>query len=84
MNDLTLKRPDPAGPENVPLRDYVKSFKIAVFIYNLKQNDEIIDCREIDFANREDKAWLARMSFWAWSKGYSVETMSLNDAEGRS
>ncbi len=81
---MKLEPPNPNGPESIPLRDYVKSFKVAVFIYDLKNNDEIIDMREIDFGNRDDKAWLSKVSFWAWSKGYSVETMSLKDAEGRS
>lgn len=80
---MKLERPNPAGPENVPLQTYIKSLPVAVFIYNLKKGDEIIDCREIDFSNREDKAWLSRVSVWAWTNGYSVETMALKDAEGR-
>ena len=82
MNNI-LKRPDPAGPESVPINGYIKSYKVAVFIYNLKKDDEIIDCREIDYANREDRAWIGKVSYWAWTNGYSVETMSLADAEGK-
>lgn len=78
-----IPRPDPAGPENIPIRDFVKALPIVVFIYNLKKNDEVIDMRQIDFSNKEDKSWLARMSVWAWSNGYSVETMSIADAEGQ-
>jgi hypothetical protein len=80
----TLMRPDPDGPENIPLNGFNKTFKVAVFIYDLKKNDEIIDMREIDYGSLEDRRWLGRVSFWAWSKGYSIETMSLKDAEGRS
>jgi len=81
-NNWTLKRPDPNGAENIPLQNYIKSLPIAVFILNLKNNDEVIDMRQIDFSNREDKAWLSKVSVWAWSKGYSVETMTVADAEG--
>lgn len=81
---MQLERPDPNGAENVPLQSYIKSLPIAVFIYDLKNDDNIVDCRKIDFSNRDDKAWLSRVSVWAWSKGYSIETMTINDAEGRS
>lgn len=83
MSDLKLQPPDPNGAENIPIRGYIKSFKVAVFIIDLKNNDDIIDMREIDYGNYEDKAWLGKVSFWAWNKGYSVETMRLSDAEGR-
>ena len=81
---MKLERPNPDGPENVPLRNYIKSLPVAIFIYDLKNDDNIIDCREIDFSNREDKAWLSRVSVWAFSKGYSIEMMTVADAEGRS
>ena len=80
---MTIPRPDPNGPENVPLMSFNKSFIVVVLIYNLKNNDEVIDMRQIDFGSLEDRRWLGKVSFWAWRKGYSVETMSLDDAEGR-
>jgi len=78
-----IPTPDPDGPENLPLQSFNKSFIVVVFIYNLKNNDEVIDMRQIDYGSLEDRRWLGRVSFWAWSKGYSVETMRLSDAEGR-
>ena len=78
-----LKPPNYNGPESVPLKGYVKSFKVAVFIIDLRHDDIIIDQYEIDYGKYEDKAWLGRISFWAWQRGYSVETMSLDSAEGR-
>ncbi len=79
-----MQRPNPDGPENIPLINFNKTFKVAVFIIDLKNHDEIIDMREIDYGNPDDRRWLGKVSFWSWSKGYSVETMSLKDAEGRS
>ena len=78
-----IPRPDPDGAENVPLSSFNKSFIVVVFIYNLKNNDEVIDMRQIDYGSLEDRRWLGKVSFWAWSKGYSVETMRLSDAEGK-
>lgn len=80
---MKLERPNPDGPENVPLREYIKSLPVAVFIYDLKNGDNIIDCREIDFSNKDDKAWLSRVSVWAFGKGYAIEMMTKKDAEGR-
>jgi len=80
---MTIPRPDPDGAENIPLSSFNKSFTVVVFIYNLKNNDEVIDMRQIDYGSLEDRRWLGKVSFWAWSKGYSVETMRLSDAEGR-
>lgn len=78
-----MEKPDPHGPENIPLREFIKSYKVAVFVINLKKNDEIIDMREIDYSNREDKGWLGRITMWALNQGYSIEIMRLQDAEGR-
>lgn len=80
---MKLERPNPAGPENIPLRAYINSLPVAVFIYDLKKNDNIIDAREIDFSNKDDKAWLSRMSVWAFTNGYSIEMMRVVDAEGK-
>ena len=80
---MTIPRPDPNGPENVPLMSFNKTFKVVVLIYDLKNSDNVIDMREIDYGLLDDRRWLGKVSFWAWSKGYSVETMSLADAEGR-
>lgn len=83
MTELKLLPPNPNGPENIPIKGYIKTFEVAVFIIDLKNNDEIIDMRKIDYGKIEDKQWLGKISYWAWSKGYSVETMRLSDAEGR-
>ena len=81
--EMKLEPPSPNGPENIPLMGYIKSFEVAVFIIDLKNDDAIIDMRKIDYGNFEHKRWLGKVSFWAWANGYSVETMRLTDAEGR-
>jgi len=81
MNEIP--RPDPDGAENVPLQTFNKTFKVVVLIYDLKNHDNVIDMRQIDYGLLDDRRWLGKISFWAWSRGYSVETMSLVDAEGK-
>jgi len=78
-----LKPPNYNGPEAFPLKAYVKSFKVAVFVIDLKDRDTIIDQYVIDYGKYEDKQWLGKLSYYCWQRGYSVETMSLDSAEGR-
>jgi len=60
------------GPEFAPLRNYVKSFKIIVEIFD--KDDNIIRTERIDYGEPEDRAWLGKLSYWSWSNGYTVET----------
>lgn len=60
------------GPEFAPLRNYVKSFKIIVEIFD--KDDNVIRTERMDYGEPEDRAWLGKLSFWSWSNGYSVET----------
>jgi len=59
-------------PEFAPLRDFNKSFKIDVTIYD--ENDTIVRYEEMDYGKPEDRQWLGKLSFWAWQNGYYVET----------
>lgn len=67
-------------PENVPLKDYIKSFKMMVVVYNLET--ELVEREiEVDYGDADDRKWLGRVSFWACTNKRSVETMSLEDWE---
>jgi hypothetical protein len=60
------------GPEHAPIRDFVKSFLIDVVVYNT--NDDIIRQETMDYGKPEDRTWLGKLSYWAWSNGHYVET----------
>mgnify|MGYP001574358619 CR=1 FL=1 len=75
-----LNEKPPSGPWDIPLKDFVKSFKLKISIFDLK-NDKLIDSQEIDYGNYEHRKFLGRVTFWATSNGYSVETMALADYE---
>ena len=60
------------GPEFAPLRNYVKNYNILVEIYD--KDDNIIRTEQMDYGNYEDRIWLGRLSYWAWTNGHSVET----------
>lgn len=80
---MKLERPTEYGEENLPIRKWISSLPVAVFVYDLKNSDNIVAAYQIDFSNRDDKAWMSRICVWAWTKGYSVEMMTVKDAEGR-
>lgn len=70
----------PSGPWDIPLKDFVSSFKLVISVYDLK-NDKLISNQEIDYSNYEHRKFLGRITFWATSNGYSVETMAATDFE---
>ena len=61
-----------SGPEFAPLRNFVKSFKIQVTIFD--SDDKIVREEVMDYGKPEDRMWLGKLSYWAWSEGYIVET----------
>lgn len=72
----------PRGPEDVPLRQYIKEFYVIVLIKDIKSNRYIRE-EKINYSESETRKWLGRISFWAWTHGYMIETMSLEDYEAR-
>lgn len=60
------------GPEWGPIRNYVKTFKIIVTIFD--DDDNVIRTERMDYGIAEDRAWLGRLSYWAWSNGHTVES----------
>ncbi len=63
-----------SGPEFAPLRKYVDTFKIIVDIKD--SSGQIIRTETMDYGKSEDRLWLGKISFWAWSNGYKVVTRS--------
>lgn len=60
------------GPEFAPIRDYIKSLKIRVTIFD--KNDKVVREEIMDYGLSEDRNWLGKISFWAWSNNCYVET----------
>lgn len=70
------------GCWNKPLAQINNYKPISVFIIDLKNDDDVVDTIELDLANSADRKTLGRITFWATENGYSVETMSREDANG--
>ena len=70
----------PRGPEDVPLKSFIKELFVVVLIKDIKSGRYIREER-INYSDPEVRRWLGRCSYWAWSNQYQVETLSLKDYE---
>lgn len=64
------------GPEFAPLRKYVETFKLIVEIHD--KADNIIRSEIMDYGKSDDRNWLGKLSFWAWTNGHKVVTRAEN------
>jgi hypothetical protein len=76
MSDYEL----PKGPEDIPLKGYVKVHPLVIIIKDIKSSRRIREER-INYSEPEQRRWLGRITHWATTNGYSVETMSEADFE---
>ena len=70
------------GIENVPLLAPNTDCPIMVFVIDLKNNDEVVEQKELNLANHEHRKYLGKLTFWAVNNSHSIETMSVKDANG--
>lgn len=61
----------PKGPWDAPLREYVKTFPMEISVFD---NDKLIHREDIDYGNYNHRKFLGRLTYWACSQGYTVET----------
>lgn len=67
----TNSEPNLNGPESVPLREFVKSFMVMVTIFD---GDKVLREEKVDFGNPQHRQWIGKVTYWACSNGYAVET----------
>ncbi len=68
----------PRGPEDVPLRTFIKDLFIVLLIKDIK-SERYIREEKVNYGDQEVRRWIGKVSYWAWSNGYQVETLSLKD-----
>lgn len=66
-----IKEPNLNGPEGMPLKDFIRNFMITVSVFD---GDRLIREETIDYGNKDHRQWLGKVTFWAVSNGYAVET----------
>lgn len=72
-------KPAPKGPWDVPLREYVNSLPMTITVYD---GDDVIKQEHVDYGNYEHRKFLGRITFWALSNDYTVETCKSEEGHG--
>ena len=69
------------GPEDLPLRNYIKTLPLVVCVYDLSKHPDAppIKTEFVDYGNAEDRRWIGRITAFAVQNGQSVETMAKAD-----
>lgn len=58
-------------PWDAPVREYVKHFPMMISVYD---GDKLVKEQEIDYGKYEDRRFLGKLTYWALTEGYTVET----------
>lgn len=61
-----------SGPESIPLMTPVTDFPLTVTVYDA--NDVVVKEETVQYSNYEHRKWIGRITYWACSNGYTVET----------
>lgn len=66
------------GAESAPIKH---KLPVLVIVYSLQEDDKVVIQRMINYSDFDDRKWLGKISYWAYSNHCSVETMAISDAE---
>lgn len=67
---------DLRGPWDAPLKEFNNHFLVRLIVYD--KNDKEMANHVIDYGNFADRKFIGRISFWAYTNGYAVETYAEN------
>lgn len=69
----------PRGPEDIPLKKpWDSEHYVIVTIIDIKSNRKIRS-EKINYGNREARLWLGKVTYWATTNNYKVETCAEAD-----
>lgn len=68
----------PKGPEDVPLRKPIYDLPIVITVIDIKSKRKIREER-INYGDREARLWLGRITVFAVTNGYIVQTCNEKD-----
>ena len=69
-----------AGAENIPLKNINKDMPILVLVYDLR-TDKLVEEKRINYGDAEERRYLGRISYWAFTNHCSVETYAISDID---
>lgn len=68
----------PRGPEDVPLQKYINKLQLVIVIIDIVSGRKIRE-EHINYSDKEARMWLGRVSVWAASNKYMVQTCNEAD-----
>lgn len=75
---MTIDQDIPRGPEDIPLQKYVSKLNLVIVVIDAKSKRKIREER-INYSDKEARMWLGRITVWAASNKYIVQTCSEAD-----
>lgn len=68
----------PRGPESIPVWGIIKQHYLMVIVIDIKSNRKI-RAEKINYSDREARIWLGKLTFWATTNKYKIETCAEAD-----
>ena len=68
----------PRGPEDMPLKGYVKDHKLVIILKDIKSGRRVREER-INYSDPEARRWLGKVTYYGTTHGYSIETFAEKD-----
>lgn len=68
----------PRGPEDLPLRSIINEHQLVIILKDVKSGRRIREER-INYSDPASRKWLGKITFYATTHGYSVETFADKD-----
>lgn len=68
----------PRGPEQLPLKEFVKEHQLVIVLKDIKSKRRIRE-EHINYSDPEARRWLGKVTYYATTNGYSVETFAEAD-----
>lgn len=73
-----MSQPYRKGVENIPLQEINKSCPITIYVID-NTTDKTVETKQLDYGKAEDRKYLGRISFWAFSNNHTIETIATKD-----
>lgn len=71
---MAIRSKDFRGPWDVPLKEYNNHFLVRLIVYDSDDNE--LTNKVLDYGLLDDRKFIGRISFWAYTNGYVVETFA--------
>lgn len=68
----------PRGPEDLPLKGYVKNHTLVIILKDVKSGRRVRE-EKINYSDPDARRWLGKVTYYATTNGYSVETFADKD-----